>query len=663
LKSLHGTKNYWRLGEDSAGAWWFVSPTGDLEFLNAVTTVQPYQQGRDPDGPQFVSRDWIDPATGKPNLDRWAKLTLARVRAMGFKALGAWSNPVFHQFDIPMTRDLNIWTWVPPLHKRLYDPQWSSLVDAAVGAQAKPLRENRNLIGYFLDNELDWGDASSGPGVYFDGLPTGDPNRAQVLKVIHKLWPNVAAFNNDWETTFKTWAELEKSPTLPRTTGIGYRKLAGPWLEHLASDYFHITTAAVRKYDPNHLILGVRFKGYAPPEVCRASKGLTDAQSLNYYVNDALLDYDMFSSMHEESGQPILLSEYSFHALDGRSGNRNVVGFAAQVLDQQARADGYRMFTTSLARVPYVIGADWFQWSDEPPSGRTLDGEDVNFGMVDVDDRPYELLTSTVRQVASTLNALHAASPTDDEQGVWRESFANKPVMRVPYLSKPITLNGELSDWMPAAKMQGIRHSQTVGLERSHLPLPNVYLAWSEAGLYVGLEVFDNDILGAPAKGWWWTRDHVELFINTRPAPADQTEYDAFSHQFFFVPIDFPGADGATGIVGQWHRNGDALIDNLVPHPLVREATRVLNDRYVTEMFIPAKALHGFDPTHQPTMAFNIFVSNFQHATSYFWSAPKEVQTQMRPNTWGTLKLDPPPAGAKAIIRPALEQSAMLPLQ
>jgi hypothetical protein len=33
---------------------------------------------------------------------------------------------------------------------------------------------------------------------------------------------------------------------------------------------------------------------------------------------------------------------------------------------------------------------------------------------------------------------------------------------------------------------------------------------------------------------------------------------------------------------------------------------------------------------------------DYQHALDYFWSAPKEVLTQLRPNTWGTVILDSP---------------------
>jgi hypothetical protein len=563
---------------------------------------------------------------------------------IGFKGIGAWSNPILHQYDVPMSQDLNVSAWVKGDDHRIYSPNWAATAAHAIQVETEPLRENHNLIGYFIDNELDWGDSGAGPVLYFDNLPPTDPNRQQVVGVMKTVWTTLDGFNHDWQTHIKDWKEIDSWTVLPPDEPTAYQRLFAAWLSHMAVDYFKITTSLIRKYDPNHLILGVRFRGYAPREVVCASRGYTDVVSLNYYVGDARLDLDMFQMMSQDSAQPVMISEYSFHSLDGRSGNRNTVGFAAQVLDQQARADGYQLLTTRLARVPYVIGADWFQWSDEPPGGRFGDGEDVNFGVVDVDDHPYELLTQAIHDTTPKLDPLHAGSANDEDTDVWRESFDNKPKMDVPYLSSPITLNGELSDWPAQAKLTpAMRHSQTVGLERSKLPVPDVYLGWTDDGLYLGFEVFDNDIQGAPSKGWWWTRDYVEFWLSTRPVPSDQNMYDVYDHQFFFVPNDFPGEDGLAGVVGQWHRPGDALKDNLIPQSNVHEAVRILPDRYVVEMFLPAKSLHGWDPRHQPAMAFNMHVRNWQHALDYFWSAPKEVMTQLRPNTWGILYLTPPP--------------------
>jgi hypothetical protein len=644
---LRGTPGFWRIGRTGDGVWWFVSPTGTAEWLNTVTTVVPYQLGRDTVGPHYASKDWSGRHTAE-DLRTWAAATLARVREKGFKGLGAWSHPIFHEFDVPITRDLNVWTYVATECRRFYSPQWAETARRAIREQVLPLRENVHLVGYYTDNELDWSDAGAGPALYFDNLAPNDPNRQAVIRVIRDLWPTVEAFNADWGTGLTDLNALTELPALPTDATNAYGQLFSAWLERLARDYFRLTTELIREYDPNHLILGVRFKGYAPREVVRASRGYTDAQSINYYVSDGRLDADMFRWIYEESGQPIIVTEYAFHALDGRSGNRNTVGFSAQVPDQQARADGYRLFTGRLARVPFVIGADWFQWNDEPPSGRTLDGEDVNFGIVDIDDRPYELLAQAVLETTPTLNRRHAGSANDDGTDVWRESYAVKPSMTVPYLVSPPRLNGELSDWPAAALVQGIRHGRTIGLERSPLPRPNVLLGWTAEGLYVGFEVFDHDIQSAPPKGWWWTRDCVELFVSTRPVSSDQVRYDAYCHQFFFVTTDTPVGDGAPGVVGQWHRTGDALSDHLIPHPAIKDAVRVLPDRYVVEMFIPAPALHGFDPASTRELAVNVHVRNFQHATDYYWSAPKEAMTQMRPNTWGVAYLQPPPAEALA---------------
>lgn len=637
-----GREGFWRLAKSADGVWWFVSPQGRREFLNTVTTVQPFQLGRDPRGVSFHSRDY-DGTLGKydGDLEGWAKKTVARVNDVGFKGLGAWCHPVFHQLDVPITRDLNLWKHYGASNARLYHPDFAKIMDGVVKTAVKDLKDNPNLVGYFTDNELDWSDATIGPRQYFDGLPVGDPNRVQVVNTIKAVWPNLADYNAAWNVSLKDWRELEAQPVLSREPEAAYTKLFAVWLEKAAGDYFRISSELVRKHDPNHLILGVRFAGIAPREVVRASRDYTDAQSLNYYVPDAQLDREMFAMIYAESGQPMILSEYGFHALDNRSGSRNVFGFQAQVPDQQARAEAYQLFTSRLARVPYVVGADWFQWSDEPPSGRSSDGEDVNFGIVDVDDKPYEQLADAIRQVTPRLNPLHAASTTDAYKDVYRDDFAKKPSVKVTKLERPITLNGELSDWSDAFRISALKRTQTVGIDRSDVRSPNVYLGWHEEGLYMAAEVFDEYIEVAPSEGRWWTRDHVELWVSTRPVTADQAMYNPFCHQFFFVP-DVNPVDGRLGTVGQWHRPGDAIGKNLIPHAGIQQSTRLLPGKYVVEMFIPAKALHGWEPTSSREMAFNIHVRNFHLSIDYFWSAPKEVYTQTRPGTWGAMTLGGP---------------------
>jgi hypothetical protein len=53
-------------------------------------------------------------------------------------------------------------------------------------------------------------------------------------------------------------------------------------------------------------------------------------------------------------------------------------------------------YIRSVADCPNFVGCHWFQYIDEPLTGRWYDGENYNIGMVDVTDTPYpELLAAT----------------------------------------------------------------------------------------------------------------------------------------------------------------------------------------------------------------------------------------------------------------------------
>jgi hypothetical protein len=299
--SIHGKTGYWRVGKTRRGVWWFISPEGNPDFLNTVTTVQPTIHGRDRHGPDFVSRDFDERDPSPVSLDRWASTTVQRVRDAGFKGIGAWSNPMLHNRDIPMTQDLNLSSWTYGGSPLMFSPTWSATIENAIKSQVVPLRENRHLVGYYLDNEMDWDNEAVGPRSYFDGLPGGDPNRRQVVGAIRRVWASLDAFNSDWHTQLADWSAIDAWQSLPSASAEVYERLLRPWISFLAETYFRTTTTLLHKYDPNHLVLGIRYRGSAPREVVRASRDFTDAQSLNYYVSDARLDADTFKMISAES--------------------------------------------------------------------------------------------------------------------------------------------------------------------------------------------------------------------------------------------------------------------------------------------------------------------------------------------------------------------------
>src|SRR5213078_3463983 len=100
--------------------------------------------------------------------------------------------------------------------------------------------------------------------------------------------------------------------------------------------------------------------------------------------------------------------EWFFAANENRTGNRNN-GHLMTVATQAERARGAAAAAARFAREPEVVGAHWFQYYDHPRGGRG-DGEDYDFGLVDVDDRPYGKLVAALGRVNPRLAAFHRAA-------------------------------------------------------------------------------------------------------------------------------------------------------------------------------------------------------------------------------------------------------------
>ena len=120
------------------------------------------------------------------------------------------------------------------------------------------------------------------------------------------------------------------------------------------------------------------------------------SSNLNAAWNDGTFPRFYLDTLHALSGKPVFVSEFYMAAQQNRSGNKNDSSTFPTVATQKERAAGFRNTVQALARTPYVVGADWFQYYDEPTHGR-FDGENYDFGLVDIHDQPYEPLTAAAQ--------------------------------------------------------------------------------------------------------------------------------------------------------------------------------------------------------------------------------------------------------------------------
>ena len=57
--------------------------------------------------------------------------------------------------------------------------------------------------------------------------------------------------------------------------------------------------------------------------------------------------------------------------------------------------------------MPELVGTHYFQWADQPSTGR-FDGENDNIGLVDVTDRPYPELVEALKETHRRVLGLHS---------------------------------------------------------------------------------------------------------------------------------------------------------------------------------------------------------------------------------------------------------------
>jgi hypothetical protein len=76
---------------------------------------------------------------------------------------------------------------------------------------------------------------------------------------------------------------------------------------------------------------------------------------------------------------------------------------------QDERAECYRKYVNACLEQPRYIGVHWFQWKDQPLTGRG-DGENYQIGFLNVVDSPYPELVAAAKQVAAGMYSLRFSS-------------------------------------------------------------------------------------------------------------------------------------------------------------------------------------------------------------------------------------------------------------
>lgn len=422
-----GTKTGFYHTEQLDGRWWLIDPEGHRFFSVGVNGVNEQGTGSPALGYSPYRRAnralYADDAA-------WAARAIARLRLWGFNTLGSWSSELAESTGHPYTHNLDIgrratsrqmtqvregrspWSWFPDV----FADDFVNGARRVATAECARRRDDKLLVGYFLDNEFSW------DGLW-EAAFTTDPHSAcrdAFVETARKLFGTADKLRQVAGAGVDSFDDL-RTLTQPLRANSQWRDA---WLEAVSEQYYAVTTAAIRAADPNHLVISQRYAGHTPDPSAKAAGRHCDIVCMNFY-NDGVAYgistnlQQRFAELSELTGKPMMIGEWSFKAMD--SGLPNTKGAATPVETQQDRAVGYASFIATAAANPYLVGAHWFIFSDQPLEGRG-DGENSNYGLVDQTDRPYPEMAVTTSFMNRFAYRLAAAATFDSTPVVVRQT-------------------------------------------------------------------------------------------------------------------------------------------------------------------------------------------------------------------------------------------------
>ena len=99
-----------------------------------------------------------------------------------------------------------------------------------------------------------------------------------------------------------------------------------------------------------------------------------------------------------EVDKPVVIGEFHF----GTASHGVWAAGLKPAYSVQNAANCYEQYIKEAAQHPNFIGAHWFQWGDQMPTGRK-DGENHRIGLVNVTDQMYQPMADAIKRSSDNL--------------------------------------------------------------------------------------------------------------------------------------------------------------------------------------------------------------------------------------------------------------------
>ncbi|MBI3921178.1 MAG: hypothetical protein HY318_07150, partial [Armatimonadetes bacterium] len=204
--------------EQRSGVWWLIDPKGFPFYVVGTDHCNYYAHGCEKLGyapyhknceTKFGSEEaWAVSATDR--LKSWNFNTVAAGHIPSTQHRGLAHIPIlglgqsFARVD-DICKPVN-WTGFP----NVFNPKWQRSCDKQALALCGPTKDDPWLIGYFIDNELEWWGKDGRQGLLGEVFqkPPDHSSKQALIEFFRKRYTGITAFNSAWKTNLKDFEAL-----------------------------------------------------------------------------------------------------------------------------------------------------------------------------------------------------------------------------------------------------------------------------------------------------------------------------------------------------------------------------------------------------------------------------------------------------------------------
>lgn len=424
FRTHHDGQRWWLVDPDG-GAFWSsgvdcvrpdanVNVTG-IEHMFAAPLPDPAQNPHlceERNGSKFVEaqKENLEKALGTEWFDLWCELTRRRMLDYGFNTIANWSDPILtKRAGIPYVFTMKKFPATSPCIFRDFPDVFSDEYPQRsrdFAAQLTEIADDRNVIGYFMNNEPKWSfltDFNLAVQVLRNDQPSC--TRDALIDFLKSRYPDIDALNQVWHTHLKTFDDFQHRQIIE---GDGHQPDTMAFTCMAVERLIRIPAEACRAVAPRHLNLGLRW-AWIHSAFQLAGSSHVDVFSINCY--EIRPDAKLIADLSAKTGKPLMIGEFHVGALDRglpSGGIRNV-------RTMQESADALRYYVENAATIPDLVGAHYFMWNDQHVMGR-FDGENMQIGLHDICYKPYPEMVDACRKFNAGIPSLHRGEQKPDDQ-------------------------------------------------------------------------------------------------------------------------------------------------------------------------------------------------------------------------------------------------------